>query len=376
MKIMKKISRRIGNRLEIDWDEIPFKEFHMGMNVELEHGNKLGKKTNVTGNSPMQTGRIALAHLEEDPRYYSKLKKMEKGKQNKSLKEYVKLIVESIIDEEFDIEELIRLSKKGAGEESSITPSSEGQSSEKLDSVLQQKNAVNILKYAEENLEYINSGNARQVFLLPDKKSVLKIAYQSNRVKESDLGIQQNKNEVDVSRKEGNNPLLTKVLNWDENGYKWIVTEYVTPIDPNSDKFSKVTGIPEDFFYIALEALESNSSIEDSKELIEVFIEDYKNRLVEIDKLQTEYWRKNDNLDDSLRDEKDNVEQAIELLEEMKKESKITTFLDQIIDFIHRNKGILIPDIARIEHWGLDASDKIKLYDYGGWTSQTTEPIK
>ena len=154
------------------------------------------------------------------------------------------------------------------------------------------------------------------------------------------------------------------------------MTEYVTPIDPNSDKFSKVTGIPEDFFYIALEALESNSSIEDSKELIEVFIEDYKNRLVEIDKLQTEYWRKNDNLDDSLRDEKDNVEQAIELLEEMKKESKITTFLDQIIDFIHRNKGILIPDIARIEHWGLDASDKIKLYDYGGWTSQTTEPIK
>ncbi len=369
MRITKKIAQAVGNELGINWDTISLEQFHMGMNVELEHGSKLGKKTNITGDSPIQTGRIALAHLKEDPKYYSKLKRIEQDKQNKSLKEHVKLIVESIIDEEFDREELIRLSKKGAGKKSSITTPSEKQSSEESDSVAQQKNAVNILKYAEENLKKINHGNARQVFLLPDEKSVLKIAYQSNRVKESDLGIQQNKKEVEVSQKEGNNSLLAKVLDWDKNGYKWIVTERVTPIDPNSNEFSKITGIPEDFFYVALEVLESHSSIKDSKELIEVFIADYKNRLEEINKLQTEYRRKNDKLNDSLRGEKINVEQAIELLEEIKKESKITAFLDQIINFIHQNEGILIPDIARIEHWGLDGSGKIKLYDYGGWTS-------
>lgn len=63
----------------------------------------------------MKTGRIALAHLEEDPRYYTKLAKIEKNGGKKSLQEAIVLLVESIIDEEFDIEELKRLSKKGAG---------------------------------------------------------------------------------------------------------------------------------------------------------------------------------------------------------------------------------------------------------------------
>ena len=115
MKITKKKARRVGNNLKIDWKKIPFSEFYAGMNVELEHGSKLGKKTNVTGNSPIKTGRIALAHLEEDPKYYTKLAKIEKNGSKKSLQEAIILIVESIIDEEFDIEELKRLSKKERG---------------------------------------------------------------------------------------------------------------------------------------------------------------------------------------------------------------------------------------------------------------------
>lgn len=42
------------------------------MDVELEHAD-------VTGGDPVMTGKIALAHLREDPQYYDKLERMEKG---------------------------------------------------------------------------------------------------------------------------------------------------------------------------------------------------------------------------------------------------------------------------------------------------------
>jgi uncharacterized protein DUF5661 len=45
-----------------------------GMDVELEHGDLL---TNVTDSDPVVTGKIALAHLNEFPDYYSRLARME-----------------------------------------------------------------------------------------------------------------------------------------------------------------------------------------------------------------------------------------------------------------------------------------------------------
>ena len=86
MNINKKTSRRIGNQLNIDWEEIPFSEFHMGMNVELEHGSKISSKTDITGDNLEITGKIALAHLLEDPEYYTKLKKIEDGKKGRGNK--------------------------------------------------------------------------------------------------------------------------------------------------------------------------------------------------------------------------------------------------------------------------------------------------
>jgi hypothetical protein len=86
MKITKKKSKAVGERLGIDWDEISLDEFHMGMNVELEHGSKLGSKTNITGNDLEITGKIALAHLLEDSVYYTKLKKIEDGKKGRGNK--------------------------------------------------------------------------------------------------------------------------------------------------------------------------------------------------------------------------------------------------------------------------------------------------
>ena len=67
----------IGNKLGINWDRFNVEQFHMGLNVELEHGlNALS--TNVTGNDPILTGKIALAHLNEYADYYTRLKQMER----------------------------------------------------------------------------------------------------------------------------------------------------------------------------------------------------------------------------------------------------------------------------------------------------------
>ena len=48
----------------------------MGMDVELEHGLR-DFPTNVTHDDPIVTGKIALAHLNEFPDYYTRLARME-----------------------------------------------------------------------------------------------------------------------------------------------------------------------------------------------------------------------------------------------------------------------------------------------------------
>ena len=53
------------------------KQFHLGLNVELEHG-KRNAFTNVTNNDEILTAKIALAHLSEFPDYYTRLDKLEK----------------------------------------------------------------------------------------------------------------------------------------------------------------------------------------------------------------------------------------------------------------------------------------------------------
>jgi hypothetical protein len=49
----------------------------MGLEVELEHGLR-DPRTNVTGDDPILTGKIAWAHLNEFPDYYTRLAKMER----------------------------------------------------------------------------------------------------------------------------------------------------------------------------------------------------------------------------------------------------------------------------------------------------------
>jgi len=69
-------ARKIGDELGIDWSRFDTEQFHMGLNVELEHG-LIDPSTDVTGNDPVLTGKIALAHLNEFADYYTRLKKME-----------------------------------------------------------------------------------------------------------------------------------------------------------------------------------------------------------------------------------------------------------------------------------------------------------
>jgi hypothetical protein len=70
-------ARAIGEQLGIDWSRFDVEQFRMGLDVELEHGLH-DPATDVTGSDPILTGKIALAHLNEFPDYYTRLAKMER----------------------------------------------------------------------------------------------------------------------------------------------------------------------------------------------------------------------------------------------------------------------------------------------------------
>ncbi len=70
-------AKTVGESLGIDWTKFDMEQFRMGMDVELEHGTR-DSRTNVSNDDSMTTGKIALAHLNEFPDYYTRLEKMEK----------------------------------------------------------------------------------------------------------------------------------------------------------------------------------------------------------------------------------------------------------------------------------------------------------
>lgn len=70
-------ARKIGESLGVDWSKFDVEQFRIGLNVELEHGRR-DPATNVTNDDAILTGKIALAHLNEFPDYYTRLSDMEK----------------------------------------------------------------------------------------------------------------------------------------------------------------------------------------------------------------------------------------------------------------------------------------------------------
>ena len=61
---------------DLEGEGIALEALTAGMNVELEHGTRF-PDLNVTGDDPVTTARIALAHLREFDDYYERLQRME-----------------------------------------------------------------------------------------------------------------------------------------------------------------------------------------------------------------------------------------------------------------------------------------------------------
>lgn len=64
-------AKQIGTKIGIDWKHVEFspEQFRQGIIVELEH-------IDVTRGDPEITGKIAWAHLRENPRYYDILEQV------------------------------------------------------------------------------------------------------------------------------------------------------------------------------------------------------------------------------------------------------------------------------------------------------------
>ncbi len=72
------VAAAAAEALGLDFASEPFdlETLRRGMTVELEHGLR-SPETNVTGDDPIMTAKIALAHLREMPDYYDKLATIE-----------------------------------------------------------------------------------------------------------------------------------------------------------------------------------------------------------------------------------------------------------------------------------------------------------
>lgn len=71
-------AQAIGEAIGINWSTSRFdvEQFRLGLAVELEHGRH-DPATDVTDDDEHTTGKIAWAHLNEYPDYYTRLARME-----------------------------------------------------------------------------------------------------------------------------------------------------------------------------------------------------------------------------------------------------------------------------------------------------------
>ena len=69
-------AKKVGDEIGVDWSRFDLEQFRTGMDVEYEHGSH-DPQTDVTGDDPIITAKIALAHMKEFPDYYERLERME-----------------------------------------------------------------------------------------------------------------------------------------------------------------------------------------------------------------------------------------------------------------------------------------------------------
>lgn len=80
MPFTAELVREVAAKIGLDFEKAAFTidDLTKGMEVELEHGSR-DPRTNVTGDDPVITAKIAWAHLLELPDYYDRLDAMEKA---------------------------------------------------------------------------------------------------------------------------------------------------------------------------------------------------------------------------------------------------------------------------------------------------------
>jgi len=90
--LTQELAKQIGEFIGVDWEKSGFKpdQLYKGMLVEYEHGT-IKSDTDVTGDDPIMTAKIALAHLNEREDYYVRLFDMEKSKVQKTAKDDLSL---------------------------------------------------------------------------------------------------------------------------------------------------------------------------------------------------------------------------------------------------------------------------------------------
>lgn len=70
----KEDAKALGDSFNVDWSKVDLEEFILGLGVESEHDD--GGKLDVV-DSKTDLAKIVLAHLKENPKYYTKLKQVE-----------------------------------------------------------------------------------------------------------------------------------------------------------------------------------------------------------------------------------------------------------------------------------------------------------
>ena len=79
MKKRKQISseeaQRIGESLHLDWDRIDLEQFRQGLMGEVDEAN-MDPETGRTYDSVLLSGKLVVAHMQEFPDYFTRLKKL------------------------------------------------------------------------------------------------------------------------------------------------------------------------------------------------------------------------------------------------------------------------------------------------------------
>ena len=82
--------KRIAKKNEIENSKFNIDELVIGMEVELEQGSN-NLTTDITGDDPEATFKIVMAHMNESPNYYTKLKGIEKKELSNEAKRFMAL---------------------------------------------------------------------------------------------------------------------------------------------------------------------------------------------------------------------------------------------------------------------------------------------